>query len=163
LPILRLYVALIHCHGKSKVSEINRVVFSAPLATFQMASFSLLDERNRPKTSLLARPSRGNFECMTVTLHALTWRAYEGCNMIVEELYDALIEAGASEEKARAASRAMADMQGYFTNLQTNIQRDISRLEQKISEVDGRLRLHDWMLGTILAFLVAIFFKVFSH
>ena len=29
--------------------------------------------------------------------------------MIVEELYDALIEAGASEEKARAASRAIAD------------------------------------------------------
>jgi hypothetical protein len=76
--------------------------------------------------------------------------------MIVEELYDALIEAGASEEKARAASRAIADMQGYFTDLR----RDISELR---SEVEGRLRLHDWMLGTILAFLVAIFFKVFSH
>jgi hypothetical protein len=83
--------------------------------------------------------------------------------MIVEELYDALIEAGASEEKARIASRAIADMQGHFTNIQT----DISRLDQKISElrseVDGTFRLHNWMLGTILAFLIAVFFKVFSH
>jgi hypothetical protein len=36
--------------------------------------------------------------------------------MIVEELYDALIEAGASEEKARAASRAVADMEKHFGN-----------------------------------------------
>ena len=90
--------------------------------------------------------------------------------MIVEELYDALIEAGASEEKARAASHATADMQRHFTNLQ----RDISRLEQQIAglrsyvdqrftQVEGTQRLHNWMLGTILAFLVAVFFKVFSH
>jgi hypothetical protein len=87
--------------------------------------------------------------------------------MIVEELYDALIEAGASEEKARAASRAMADMHGHFEN----IQKDISLLDQKIdreisefrSEVNGTLQLHNWMLGTILAFLVAVFFKVFSR
>ena len=47
--------------------------------------------------------------------------------MIVEELYDALIEAGASEEKARAASRAIADMEGHFAN----IEKDIFRLDQK--------------------------------
>ena len=76
--------------------------------------------------------------------------------MIIEELYDALIDAGASEEKARAASRTIADMQGHFTD----IRRDSSEVR---SEVEGRLRLHDWMLGTILAFLVTIFFKVFSR
>jgi hypothetical protein len=68
-----------------------------------------------------------------------------------------------SQEKARAASRAIGDMQGHFTN----IQRDISHLDQKISElrseVDGNFRLHNWMLGTILAFLIAVFFKVFSR
>ena len=94
--------------------------------------------------------------------------------MIVEELYDALIEAGASEAKARAASRAIAAMQGQFTE----IRNDISRLDQKIdlkigelrsyvdqrfTQVEGTLRLHNWMLGTILAFLVAVFFKVFTH
>ena len=98
--------------------------------------------------------------------------------MIVEELYDALIEAGASEEKARAASRAIADMQGHFTDIRTDIselrsevRRDIAELRSEVrrniselqSDVEGRLRLHDCMLGTILAFLVTIFFKVFSH
>ena len=83
--------------------------------------------------------------------------------MIVGELYDALIEAGATEEKARAASHAIANMQGHFTKIEA----DIQRLDQKISElryqVDGTLRRHNWMLGTILAFLVAVFFRVFSH
>ena len=116
--------------------------------------------------------------------------------MIVEELYDALIEAGASEEKARAASRAIADMEGHFTD----IRNDTSRLEHKISEfrsdverkmselrsdlehkiseaqsdlnrkiadlrsyVEGMFRLHNWMLATILAFVVALFFKEFSR
>ena len=105
--------------------------------------------------------------------------------MIVEELYDALIEAGASEAKARAASRAVADMEGQFTQIRNDISRLDQKLDQKISEfradvdrrfsefrsyvdqrftqVDGTLRLHNWMLGTILAFLVAVFFKVFSH
>ena len=83
--------------------------------------------------------------------------------MIVEELYDALIEAGASEEKARAASRALADMEGHFTT----IRNDISRLDQKISELrthmDGTFLLHNWILGTILAFIIALFFKEFSR
>jgi hypothetical protein len=107
-------------------------------------------------------------------------RVRRGCNMIVEELYDALIEAGASEEKSRAASRAIADMQGYFANIEKNISRldqkvdrRISELDQKISElrfyinqrftqVEGTLQLHKWMLGTMLAFIIAIFFKIFS-
>lgn len=101
--------------------------------------------------------------------------------MIVEELYDALIEAGASEAKARAASRAIADMEGHFgtirediSHLDQKVREDISHLDRKIFElrsyvdqrftqVDGSLRLHNWMLGTILAFLLAVFFKVFSH
>jgi hypothetical protein len=105
--------------------------------------------------------------------------------MIVEELYDALIEAGASEAKARAASRAVADMEGQFTQIRSDIshldqklRNDISHLDQKLdqkiselrsyvdqrfTQVDGTLRLHNWMLGTILAFLVAVFFKVFSR
>src|SRR5437016_5681278 len=119
------------------------------------------------------------------------WHVGRGCNMIVEELYDALIEAGASEEKARAASRAIADMEGHFANIEKDIfrldqkidrrfseldqkiDRSVSALDHKISElrsyvdqrftqVDGTLQLHKWMLGTILAFIIAIFFKVFS-
>ena len=66
--------------------------------------------------------------------------------MIVEELYDALIEAGASEEKARAASRAVADMEGHFANIERaisgldqKIERGISGLDQKIDREIARL------------------------
>jgi hypothetical protein len=76
--------------------------------------------------------------------------------MIVEELYDALIEAGASEAEARAASRAIADMEGHFAT----IHRDIAELR---AQMEGKLKLHDWMLGTILALLIALFFKEFSR
>ena len=138
----------------------------------------------------------GNAECMTVLLRAWMWRGGRDCHMLLEELYDALIEAGASEEKARAASRAIADMEGHFAKIESDIsrfdqkverdisrldqkiERDISRLDQKIemqvselrshvdqrfTNVEGSLRLHNWMLGTILGFIVAVFFKVFSH
>ena len=113
------------------------------------------------------------------------WRQRWGWNMIVEELYDALIEAGASEAKARAASRAIADMEGNFGTIRNDISRfdekirsDISRLdnkiEQKVSElrsyvdqrfthIEGTQRLHSWMLGTMLAFIIALFFKQFSR
>jgi site-specific recombinase len=119
--------------------------------------------------------------------------------MIVEELYDALIEAGASEAKARAASRAIADMETHFAQIRDDIShldQKIDRLEQKVdhkierldqkidridlkndqkvselrsyvdqrfTQIDGTLRLHNWMLGTILAFVIALFFKQFSH
>ena len=65
-----------------------------------------------------------------------------------------------------------------ISRLDQKIERDISRLDQKIemqvselrshvdqrfTNVEGSLRLHNWMLGTILGFIVAVFFKVFSH
>jgi hypothetical protein len=64
--------------------------------------------------------------------------------MIIEEIYDALIEAGASEDKARAAARAIA------------------RYESEMGDIRSTLRLHSWMLGTLIALSVAILFRVFS-
>ena len=106
-------------------------------------------------------------------------------NMIVEELYDALIEAGASQEKARAASRAVADMEGHFAKiekglselrsdvgheilaLRSHVDHEITALRsdmnQGFTDIRGTLRLHNWMLGTGLALLIAVFFKVFSR
>ena len=116
--------------------------------------------------------------------------------MIVEELYDALIEAGASQEKARAASRAVADMEGHFAKIEkglselrsdvghqilafrSHVDHEISALRshvdheitalrsdmnQGFTDIRGTLRLHNWMLGTGLALLIAVFFKVFSR
>ena len=64
--------------------------------------------------------------------------------MIIEEIYDALLEAGASEAKARAAARAIA------------------RYESEMSDIRSILRLHSWMLGTLIALNIAILFRVFS-
>jgi predicted nucleic acid-binding Zn-ribbon protein len=83
--------------------------------------------------------------------------------MMLEELYDALIEAGASEEKARAASRAIADMEGHFANIERSISDLDHKMERLEQQIEGKLRLHDWMLGTILPFIIAMFFKMFSR
>jgi hypothetical protein len=64
--------------------------------------------------------------------------------MIIEEIYDAFIDAGASEEKARMAARAM-------TNYET-----------RISKIESDLNLLKWMVGFNLAMTVAILFRVFS-
>ena len=72
--------------------------------------------------------------------------------VMIEELYDALREAGASEEKVRAAARAMAGYEDRFAGL-----------ERKLTAVDGRVSLLQWMVGFNLALTVAVVFRVFSH
>ena len=64
--------------------------------------------------------------------------------MLIEEVYDALKEAGASEEKSRAAARAIATY------------------EDRLADVRSTLRLHSWILATNTALLIAILFRVFS-
>ena len=64
--------------------------------------------------------------------------------VMIEKLYDALKEAGATEDKARAAARAIA------------------RCETEMGDVRGTQRLHSWMLGTLIAINIAILFRVFS-
>lgn len=71
--------------------------------------------------------------------------------MIIEQLYDALIEGGTSEQKARDAARAVADFHNAVHEL---------RLDN--SEIKSTQRLHSWMLSTTVALLIVILFKVFS-
>jgi len=61
------------------------------------------------------------------------------------EVYDALIEAGASEEKARAAATVMA------------------MHEPRFSAMAADIKLIQWMLGFNLAFSLAISVKLFLH
>ena len=65
-------------------------------------------------------------------------------HMLVEELYDALKEAGATEEKARAAARAVASYESRF-----------SRIEMDLS-------LLKWMVGANIGLTITILFRVFS-
>ena len=62
-----------------------------------------------------------------------------------------MIEAGASEEKARAAARAIANYEVRFADMRT-----------EFAEIRGTLKLHSWMLGTVMVLLIAILFRVFS-
>lgn len=92
--------------------------------------------------------------------------------MIVEQLYDALMDAGVSKEKALAASAAVADFQEAmrdikvgFADVKVNfagLKSDFADLKTKFEEVKSVQRLHSWMLTTTVGMLIALMFKVFS-
>lgn len=63
--------------------------------------------------------------------------------MMLTEVYDALRDVGANEEKARRAAEALADYQ------------------RDISELRGDTRVLKWIAGTNLAFTMAILWRVF--
>ncbi|HSF30288.1 MAG TPA: integrase [Candidatus Tectomicrobia bacterium] len=60
------------------------------------------------------------------------------------ELYDALKEAGASEEKARKAAEAVA------------------AFDQRFSTIDKDLSVLKWMVGTNIALTITLMWKVFT-
>ncbi|MFN5588448.1 MAG: integrase [Holosporales bacterium] len=62
---------------------------------------------------------------------------------VLIEVYDALIEAGASEVKARAAAKAIADYDSRFT------------------KVEADLLVLKWMIGAVLAGVVSLILKAF--
>jgi hypothetical protein len=63
---------------------------------------------------------------------------------MISEVYDAFKDAGASEEKARRAAEVLASY------------------EKEFADIRGMLRLHSWMLATVIAMLTATLFKLFS-
>jgi hypothetical protein len=63
---------------------------------------------------------------------------------MIAEVYDALLSAGADDEKARAAAKAIAEY------------------NRDISELRSNLALLKWMVGFNLAFTMAILWKTFS-
>lgn len=66
-------------------------------------------------------------------------------SLMISELYDALRDAGASEEKARKAAEALTVHEGRF------------------SKIEADLLVIKWMIGFVLAFLAAIASKLFLH
>ena len=62
---------------------------------------------------------------------------------LLVELYDALKDAGASEEKSRAAASAIANRENRF------------------NKVEGHLLVLKWMTGAILAGIVSLVMKAF--
>jgi predicted RNase H-like nuclease (RuvC/YqgF family) len=102
---------------------------------------------------------------------------------MIAELYDALIAAGSPEDKARKAAEAMAGYEAYegrFIRIEADIgelkrdvgelkrdvaelKRDVAELKRDVAELKRDNLLMKWMLGFVLAFQAAIFFKLFLH
>ena len=71
----------------------------------------------------------------------------------IAEVYDALREAGVSDDKARSAAIAVTGLRDEPWRRAVKV-----RLER----IDGTLRLHAWILATNTAMLTALLFKVFA-
>ena len=93
---------------------------------------------------------------------------------MISELYEALIDAGATEEKAREAAVALACMDaggraasgtkaGTAENL--NSKDTIAELDQRlggrIAELDKKMAVLQWMMGATLTGVAAIIVKLF--
>jgi len=64
---------------------------------------------------------------------------------MIAEVYDALVEAGASEDKARKAAEAIA---GYETRF--------AGIEMRLERMDGRITMLSWMVGAAISLTLAL-------
>ena len=71
---------------------------------------------------------------------------------MIAEVYDALIAAGAPEDKARKAAEAIAAYENRFVTI-----------EQRLARIEGDLKLLTWMIGFNLAGTVGIIFTLLRH
>ena len=70
--------------------------------------------------------------------------------MMNSDVYDALIAAGAPEDKARAAAKSIGDTNQLATKKDvTELMADVARLEERIGKLE-------WMLGFNLALTAAV-------
>jgi len=64
---------------------------------------------------------------------------------MIAEVYDASVEAGASEEKARKAAEAPAGYESRF-----------SGLELRLERVEGKITMLSWMVGVAISLTLAL-------
>jgi hypothetical protein len=70
---------------------------------------------------------------------------------MLSEVYDALKEAGVSEEKARAAASAVVGLRDEPWK---------RKIEADMADLKSTQRLHSWMLGTTITLNVAILLRL---
>jgi hypothetical protein len=74
--------------------------------------------------------------------------------VMVIELYEALKEAGASEQRAQAAAQAMADDNTRFDQLETE-------MATGLAEVKAQITMLKWMNGIVIGGVPALIIKTF--
>ena len=83
------------------------------------------------------------------------------------ELYDALREAGASDEKARAAAESLVLDRHRLERIEEQtsklpkIEGDIARLDRELAVVKAQIDLLKWMNGIVIAGVMALIIKTF--
>ena len=63
---------------------------------------------------------------------------------MIAEVYDALIEAGASQEKARKAAEAIAGWSRF------------TEIEKRLERMEGKITLLSWMVGVSISLTLAL-------
>lgn len=81
---------------------------------------------------------------------------------MVGEVYDALIEAGASADKARKAAEAVAGYEGRASKLEQSVAAEIGDLKRLVIEVRGEQTLLKWMIGVNTVVVVGILLRMLS-
>lgn len=76
-------------------------------------------------------------------------------------LYNALMKAGAPEEDARSAAESVAGADQVATKSDTARIDQQMATKEDVARIEGRLNLLQWMMGVVLAFLVAISARLF--
>jgi hypothetical protein len=64
---------------------------------------------------------------------------------MIAEVYDALVEAGASEDKARKAAEAIAGYESRF-----------AEIERRLERMEGKITLLSWMVGICISLTLAL-------
>ena len=91
------------------------------------------------------------------------------------DLYDALIDAGASEAKARKGAEAVANADQRFTSLESTMNARFATLEGKMdtrfatlegkfetlrADLKGEMAWIKWIMGTNLVFTLGVLWKL---
>jgi hypothetical protein len=106
---------------------------------------------------------RNNFDCAILC----RWKACEdgqiAVSTMISEVYDALLSAGAAEDKARKAAETLADTDNRFSRVDGAILKLESKLDGAVLKLEAELVLVKWMVGFAIALNVAILTRSFFH
>jgi len=69
---------------------------------------------------------------------------------MIAEVYDALIDAGAKDDKARAAAVAVADFKT-----------DITEINSTLTEIKGRVTLVQWMIALVIVVQIVPLLQIY--
>ena len=70
--------------------------------------------------------------------------------LMLGQLYDALRAGNVPDDKARAAVEEVANYEGELSKLRLD-------MSERLNWVEGELRLHRWMIGFLIAVVLAVF------